>query len=156
MLRVQDVMTTDVKTVRPGISADAACERMFEAGVHHLVVTQEDRVVGVFSERDAGGRRGTRIRQGRSVSDLMSRPAVCVSGETPVRKAANLMRGRSIGSLIVCDPQGRLRGIVTTADLLELLGRGLSHPVIEGRRWTLKHRGARPHRKVKAVYGAGQ
>jgi CBS domain-containing protein len=143
MLRVQDVMTTDVKTVTPDTPAEVAWQRMITAGVHHLVVTRGDDVVGLFSDRDAGGRRGTRARQGHTVSELMSHPPVCVAADVPVRKAANLMRGRSIGSLVVCTAPGRLRGIVTTADLLELLGRGAQHPVVENRRWTLKNRGDR-------------
>ena len=43
-------------------------------------------------------------------------------GET-VRRAANLMRGRSIGCL-VATRNGRMAGIVTVSDLLDLLGKG--------------------------------
>ena len=33
-------------------------------------------------------------------------------------------------------------GIVTTTDLLDLIGRGAENPVPESRRWTLARRGA--------------
>jgi CBS domain-containing protein len=48
---------------------------------------------------------------------------ICVDPRTPVRRAANLLRGRSIGCLPVVD-SGQLIGIVTISDVLELVGRG--------------------------------
>jgi acetoin utilization protein AcuB len=152
MLRVQDLMTQPVETVRAGTPADEAWARMHAKGIHHLVVITAAGVVGVISDRDAGGRRGSALRRGRTVADLMSRSPVCVTPDTPVRKAANVLRGRSIGSLVVTDDRGRLVGIVTAADLLELLGRGIERPVLERRRWTLKHRV--PHRKRHQAAGA--
>ena len=62
-----------------------------------------------------------------------------------VREAANLLRGRSIGCLPVFDGD-QLAGIVTTSDLLELIGRGVERPVAESTRWTL---GRRPSRAAK-------
>jgi CBS domain-containing protein len=64
---------------------------------------------------------------------------------------ANLMRGRSIGCVVVTG-NGRLAGIVTTSDLLELLGRGAIRPSPVGRRPALNHRA--PHRKRNRAYGA--
>ncbi|HET7217022.1 MAG TPA: CBS domain-containing protein [Vicinamibacterales bacterium] len=139
-------MTAEVKTVSPDSAADAAWEKMRSTGVHHLVVTKASRIVGLISDRDAGGTKGTAMRKGRTVAELMTAAPVTVKPDTPVRKAANLMRGRSIGSLVVTDGKGRLSGIVTVSDLLELLGRGIERPVVESKRWTLKHRS--PHRKL--------
>lgn len=145
MLRVQDVMSKEVETVRPESAADAAWQRMRSAGVHHLVVTSGRQIVGLISDRDAGGAKGATIRKGRTVGDLMTAAPVTVTPDTPIRKAANLMRGRSIGSLVVTGKSGRLSGIVTVSDLLELLGRGTERPVVATTRWSLKHRS--PHRK---------
>ena len=145
MLRVQDVMSEDVETVSPDSAADTAWQRMRSAGVHHLVVTSGREIVGLISDRDAGGAKSAAVRKGRTVGDLMTAAPVTVTPDTPVRKAANLMRGRSIGSLVVTGKGGRLSGIVTVSDLLQLLGRGAERPVVEAKRWTLKHRA--PHRK---------
>jgi CBS domain-containing protein len=80
----------------------------------------------------------------------MTRRVVTVPPATTLRKAANLMRGRSIGCLVVAD-RDRIVGIVTVADLLDLIGRGVERPVASARRWTLKHR--TPH--VKRHRAAG-
>lgn len=150
-MRVQEVMTDVVKTVGPTLPAEQAWNVMRVGGVHHLVVVGDNGVLGVFSDRDAGGRRGETIRRGRTVGDLMSSPAVTVPATTTIRQAANLMRGRSIGCLVVTEG-GHVAGIITIADLLTLLGSGAERPMASTRRWTLKHR--TPHRKVRTSAAA--
>lgn len=149
-MRVQDVMTEHVITVSPTATAEDAWNLMRTNRVRHLVVTDEGRVVGVLSDRDAGGRQGSPVRRNRTVSELMTGRVVTVPPTTPMRKAANLMRGRSIGCLVVTN-RNRITGIVTVADLLDLLGRGVERPVASTTRWTLKHR--TPHRKRHRAAG---
>jgi CBS domain-containing protein len=146
VMRVQDVMTESVKTISPTASADDAVNVMRFNGIHHLVVTSGQQVVGVLSDRDAGGRRGASLRMNCTVADLMTAPAVTVEPTTTVRQAANVMRGRSIGCLVVAK-SGRAIGIVTVSDLLELVGRGFDRGVVTSKRRTLNHR--TPHRKSK-------
>jgi acetoin utilization protein AcuB len=87
----------------------------------------------VVSERDLGGRNGSALRAGKSVADLMTPRAVTADPRAPVRQAANLLRGRSIGCLPIVDGD-RLVGIVTLTDLLDLIGRGYERPVERTRR----------------------
>ena len=75
----------------------------------------------------------------------MTTSVVAVDRNTTVRRAANLMRGRTIGCLPVVE-RGRLVGILTVSDLLELLGRGVDRPASPTRR-VLHHRA--PHRKQR-------
>ncbi len=145
-MRMQDVMTEGAKTIAPTAAAEDAWNVMRSNRIHHLVVSEGRRVVGVLSDRDAGGPRGASVRMNRTVADLMSAPAVTVEPDATVRQAANVMRGRSIGCLVVVD-SGRVVGIVTVSDLLELVGRGLDRGAATTRRWTLSHRV--PHRKLK-------
>jgi CBS domain-containing protein len=149
-MRVQDVMTEGVQTVSPGTAAEDAWALMRLKGIHHLIVTRGARPVGVLSDRDAGGTRGRSVRAGRTVAELMTEPVITVPRTTPVRRAANLMRGRSIGCLVVTDA-GKVVGITTVSDLLELVGRGRDLPVEVNKRWTLKHRVA--HRKRTTATG---
>ena len=149
-MRLQDVMSTDVKTVAPEVSAAAAWEMMAAHGIHHLVVVRDGGIAGVLSNRDAGGRAGTELRRRCAAGDLMSEPAIVAAPSTTVRKAAKLMRGRSIGCLVVVEA-GRLRGIVTVSDPLELIGRGLERRATPSRR-SLSHRV--PHQKHRRVTAA--
>lgn len=149
-MRVQEVMTGAVKTVTPSMGAESAWSLMSAERIRHLVVAEGKRIVGVLSDRDMGGRRGVAVRRNRTVNDLMTEHVVTVPPTTPVRKAANLMRGHSIGCLVVV-AGGRAVGIITVADLLALIGRGIDRPVAAKTRSTLKHRS--PHRHRAAPTG---
>jgi CBS domain-containing protein len=149
-MRVQDVMTAGVITIAPTLPAEDGYNLMRTRGVHHLVVADEGGVAGVLSDRDTGGRQGSSVRRNRTVAELMTPRVVTVPPTTTVRQAANLMRGRSIGCLVVTK-RDRIIGIVTVADLLELVGRGVERPVASTTRWTLKHRA--PHRKRHRAAG---
>jgi acetoin utilization protein AcuB len=141
-------MRRDVETISPRESAATAFERMRRAKIRHLVVKDGSKVVGVLSDRDVAGLGS--LRQVETVADVMTAPAVCGTPELTIRKAANLMRDRTVGCLPVLD-EGRIVGIVTVTDLLGLVGR----PVPKTRRWILEHRGPRgnpagPGRKGRA------
>ncbi|HET7584541.1 MAG TPA: CBS domain-containing protein [Gemmatimonadaceae bacterium] len=120
-MRLEEIMTPRVVGIAPDAPATAAWTRMRRRGIRHLVVLDDDRLVGVVSERDLGGRGGTSIRRGRSVRSLMTRDAVSAEPGMRVRDAADLMRQRLIGSLPVMD-DGRLVGIVTATDVFDALG----------------------------------
>ena len=143
-MRVQDIMTTGVEIIAPEQSAETAWQFMKQKGVRHLLVWDGLERVGMLSSRDLGGSNGAAVRRGRTVAELMTPNVVSVLPTTTVRPAANLMRGRSIGSLIV-GSQRHAVGIVTSADLLDLLGRGDSQTVVAKPRRPLRHNV--PHRK---------
>ncbi|MFZ5469122.1 MAG: CBS domain-containing protein [Myxococcota bacterium] len=122
-MRIDEVMSIGVRTTSPEASAQEAWEQMRLDRIRHLVVLRGRQVVGVISDRDLGGPKGARLRDGRSVAELMTGMPITAAPDTTVRRAANLLRGRTIGCLPVMEEQ-KLVGIVTLADLLELIGRG--------------------------------
>lgn len=137
-------MSKNVKRITAGATASQARATMKASGIHHLLVVDGLEVVGVVSERDLGSAppsKGARV-EGLIVEDLMAAKVVTAPANTTIRQAANLMRGHNIGCLVV-EEDGKPAGIVTTTDLLELLGRGAERPIEESRRWTLKSRGPR-------------
>lgn len=141
-------MHTKVETISLRESAAAAFERMRRARIRHLVVQDGKRIVGVLSDRDVAGMGSP--RQVETVEDVMTSPALSCSPDLTLRKAANLLRGRTMGCLPVVE-DGKIVGIVTTTDLLELVGAGVERPVPKTRRWILKDRG--PRRKPFAGRG---
>ena len=122
-MRVYEVMSRNVETVKPAVHASQAKARMRQRKIRHLVVTQGNDLQGIVSERDLGGAKLPKVLGDWTVGDLMTSPVITVTTRTPVRRAAALMKGRSIGSLVVTSANGKVAGIVTVADLLELLAR---------------------------------
>ena len=149
-MRVFEAMSEQVRTVPPTMGAGDAYQLMRTSGVHHLVVTSDAKIVGVLSDRDISARRRSPSKPaGVTVEDLMSSPVATIDREQTVRKAANVMEGRTIGCLPVT-AEGRLVGIITTSDLLRLLGRGTDRPSPNPRP-VLSHKV--PHKKGRV--GAG-
>lgn len=126
-MRVYEVMSKSVETVKPAVHASEAKARMRQKKIHHLVVTKGTTVAGIISERDLGGPKLPKVLGERTVEELMSSPVVTVTTRTPVRRAAALMKGRSIGSLVVTSANGKLAGIVTVSDLLDVIARQPDH-----------------------------
>lgn len=96
------------------------------------MVTENDRVVGVLSDRDLlrnispfVGRASEREQDAASlnkrVHQVMSRKLVSASPRVSVRAAADLMIRNKISCLPVIDDAGKCVGIVTHRDLLKCL-----------------------------------
>jgi acetoin utilization protein AcuB len=143
-MRVQEVMTDNVRTVTPAMPAEQARSLMKTDKIHHLVVVNGRRVVGVLSDRDTG-----ETRDGRTVAEVMTRRVATIEQDATIRQAANVMRGRTIGCLPVLR-NDRLVGIVTTADLLRVIGGAADRPGRQERH-TLNYKTA--HRGKKASTG---
>ena len=132
---VQDVMTRDPATVAPGDSIRMAIERMRERNCRRLPVMEQDRLVGIVSDRDL--RRATNsplVLRERwydefmldriPVRACMTETPTTVTPQTPIAEAAKIMRDRKIGGVPVLE-ETRLVGIVTETDLLDFLIRTL-------------------------------
>ena len=126
-MRVYEVMSKAVETVKPAVHASEAKTRMRQKKFHHLVVTEGSELQGIVSDRDLGGPKLPKVLGKWTVGDLMTSPVITVTTRTPVRRAASLMKGRSVGSLVVTSANGKVAGIVTVADLLEQLANKPEH-----------------------------
>jgi len=147
-MRLLDIMSRNVKTITSDESADEAFSQMKAGKFHHLVVVDDRKhVVGVVSDRDLGGRGGAAARRNQTVADVMTAEPATAGPEMTVREAANLLRGRSIGCLPIVE-KNRVVGIITTTDMLAIIGHGgMIAPGGSGRSvWKPTHREDRfPH-----------
>jgi acetoin utilization protein AcuB len=145
-MRLQDIMSTPVETITTRTPAAEARALMKRQAIHHLVVMDGRKPIGVVSARDlAADRLG-------SVRDIMSAPVATARPRATVREAANLLRGRTVGCLPIVDG-GKVVGIVTISDLLELIGRGVERPIERSTSWTLRARGPRKRRPTSDRQG---
>lgn len=146
-MQITEIMRHPVETATATEDAEAALERMRRKRIHHLVVKDGAEIVGVLSTRDFAGPEGER-RTSRTVGGLMTPVAVKVRDTSSVRHAAILMRGQNLGCLPVVDAHAHVVGIVTTSDLLALVGKGAHRPIAKPLRWTLARRAPDHYPKV--------
>jgi len=97
-----------------------AAVRMNEHRIGALVVTRQDRVVGIFTERDILNRvvAAGRDPAGTKVEDVMTAPVAVCSPESTRAECRSVMKSRRIRHLPVVHDDV-LFGIVSIGDLLE-------------------------------------
>jgi len=125
-MNAKRVMTRDVVCIAPETRLPRAWEILQKLRVRHLPVTDGGFLRGILSDRDfllrAELQPGGRLQfPDIPVADAMTlRPRTCPPG-TPVSQLASLMLAHRIDSLPIVGLGGQLLGLVTSADLLELL-----------------------------------
>jgi CBS domain-containing protein len=138
IMKVRDIMNTNVFTAHADMPLKQVATRMLEYGISGMpIVDGEGRVVGVLSETDILFKERTApVREGlvdwlvhygedppaaklnaRTAGQAMTSPAVTITPRRSVAEAAELMLDLGIDRLPVVDA-GELVGIVTRADLV--------------------------------------
>ncbi|PEN13268.1 CBS domain-containing protein [Longibacter salinarum] len=128
-MTIADIMSRDPECVAPDTSLMEIRQLLHHRGFHHLLVVEDEKLVGVISDRDVlrtiSPFLDTRSETPRDVrtlakqaSDLMRDDPVQVTPDMTVQDAASLLLDHSISCLpVVAD--GAVVGIVTTKDMLE-------------------------------------
>ena len=116
--RVRDVMTPDPTTVPASASVVDAAAAMRDVDAGAVVVTVDDRVAGIVTDRDIAVRvvaEGLRPAE-TAVGDICSDDLVTVSPSDLIAEAVELMRDRAVRRLPVVEG-GRAVGILSIGDL---------------------------------------
>jgi CBS domain-containing protein len=108
-----------VHTIAPGASVLDAVEAMNSRKIGALLVVEEGKVAGIFTERDVLQRViGQMLRPSATpVSEVMSTKVVCVDPDTDLDEVSTIMKDRRIRHVPVCDGQGSLLGMVSIGDV---------------------------------------
>lgn len=129
---VEDVMQTSVTTITPKTPLAEAVRLVRRRGIRHLPVVQDHALVGIVSDRDlkraaVASPETPQVRslpEAPPVDEIMTRAVITVGRTFPIEEAARLMVTEKVSALPVTEG-GRLIGIVTETDVLELFVRGM-------------------------------
>lgn len=136
-----DVMTTGVVCVQAATPVKEVADTMAAHGISGVpVVDQENRVVGVISEKDflfhmgspdkasfmeviahclsGGGCVALSMRR-QNAEDIMTSPAITVRSDASVSAVSGILTENGINRVPVVDKQGKLIGIVARADIVQ-------------------------------------
>jgi CBS domain-containing protein len=118
-IRVSDLMSTAVVTIRASAPIHGAHAEMQVGVIHHLpVVDDKNRLIGVLSDRDV-------LRATGRVADVMTRDPITVRPDAMAHTAASAMIDNAVNSVLVTEDDGTLVGVVTSTDFIELGRRAL-------------------------------
>ncbi|MCC6625382.1 MAG: CBS domain-containing protein [Deltaproteobacteria bacterium] len=109
-------------TIHPGATVYRALEVMAQHDIGALPVVEDERLVGIFSERDYARKVILAGRSSRDtpVSDLMVREVLCVTPRATIEECMGLMTQKRVRHLPVLDGDA-LVGIVTIGDVVKRL-----------------------------------
>ncbi|HMO25345.1 MAG TPA: CBS domain-containing protein [Tepidisphaeraceae bacterium] len=119
---VRDVLSNKGRTVHT-VDADAsvleATQMMNRHRIGAVVVMHDDRLVGVFTERDVltrvvgfgGDLRDLRVR------DVMTRDVITAHPDTDLAEVSEIMAEKRIRHLPICEQDGRLCGMISIGDV---------------------------------------
>jgi CBS domain-containing protein len=117
-MKVSEVMTRDVRTVRPDQTAKEAAKFMLHEDAGSMPVSDGDRLVGMITDRDIAVR-GVAKGYGPDtpVRELMSDDVICVRDDDDIEEAATRMSRAQVRRVPVIDSDEKLCGIVSLGDL---------------------------------------
>ncbi|HYA31452.1 MAG TPA: CBS domain-containing protein [Thermodesulfovibrionales bacterium] len=110
----------EIWSISPLATVFQALEQMAEKDVGALLVVQNGKLVGIFSERDYARKvilKG-KASKDTTVSELMTQTVFYVSSENTFDDCMALMTSKQIRHLPVLD-NGRLMGMVTLGDVVK-------------------------------------
>jgi CBS domain-containing protein len=122
MMKVREVMTTDVECCDPGADLASAAMVMWRrnCGVVPVLASDTCKVVGVITDRDICIAVATRHRRAGeiSVAEACSRTVHVCGPDDDIDSAMETMRAHQVRRLPVVGEDGRIVGIVSLYDLL--------------------------------------
>jgi CBS domain-containing protein len=132
-MKVRDVMTRDVQTVRPDQPVQQAASFMLSADAGSIPVTDGDRLIGMITDRDIAVR-GVARGHGPDtpVREVMTNDIVCARDDDDVEDAASRMSEAQVRRLPVIDDEQRLCGIVSLGDLSREADDDTAQEALEG------------------------
>lgn len=121
---LREISEKELTTARPSDSITEVAQAMKKSGVGAVVITEDEKVVGIVTDRDiamevvAGG-----VEAGLPVRNIMTEDVKTIWEDEGVFNATQYFRGHRFRRLPVVDHQEKLVGIVSADDLFGLLAR---------------------------------
>src|SRR4051812_24534557 len=108
-----------IHSIAPSATVLDAIHKMNQHKLGALIVMQNNRVAGMFTERDIlrrvlGEEKDTRTTQ---ISEVMTSDVICCPPDTDLDEVSAIMQQRKIRHVPVCDDDGNLHGLISIGDV---------------------------------------
>lgn len=108
-----------VYSISPDETVLDATRRMNQHRIGAMMVMKNDRVAGIFTERDVLQRVIGEMQNPADVSvgEVMTRDIVCCAPDATLEEMSEIMRSRRIRHIPICDDEGTLMGLISIGDI---------------------------------------
>lgn len=121
--RIRQIISRDVISVAPDTPVTEAVSIMAKAAISCLVVAEDKKPVGIFTERDLVKVATSQTAfADQSISRFMTSPVVTIPGNVSILDAYHAMLTNNIRHHVVVDSGGRILGVMSQSDMGKLLG----------------------------------
>ena len=119
-MKVRELMTAHVESIKPDLYLRAAARKMKELGVGALPIIEEDSVAGIITDRDLAC---FAIAMGYDlnsapVSKIMTKEVITCNADQEIDEAAKIMIDHHIRRLLVLDGNNGITGFFSVDDLV--------------------------------------
>jgi CBS domain-containing protein len=127
-MTLKDIAIRSVETAEPDTPVEVLATMMDEAGVGSVVVTEENRVVGIVTDRDiALTLARDRDAATLTAADVMASEPLTLPSSAGILELTERMGAENVRRVPVVDDGGIIVGIVTLDDVVRLLSTELEH-----------------------------
>jgi CBS domain-containing protein len=142
-MKIKDIMTSDPELIDPNASIREAAKRMKSEDIGALPVGENDRLIGMVTDRDIAirGVAEDRTPDATTVRDVMSEKIFYCFEDDDIEDAAQCMAENQVRRLPILNRDKRLTGIISLADIAQTgedcektALEGVSEPSSEARR----------------------
>jgi CBS domain-containing protein len=146
-MKIMEIMTRDPELISPDASIKDAAKRMKDENIGALPIGENDRLIGMVTDRDIAMRG---VAEGRApettpVRDVMSEKILYCFEDDDIEDAAQCMAEHQVRRLPILNRDKRLTGIVSLADIAQTgeecektALEGVSEPSSEPRKMTVE------------------
>lgn len=118
-MQVQDIMTSKIESVSPGLSLLETAQKMRDLNIGSLAVWENDQLIGIITDRDICCRA---VSEGldtetTNVREIMSSEITYCFNDQDVSDAAHLMEDNHIRRLAVLNRDNSIAGFISVDDL---------------------------------------
>ncbi|MDK2825480.1 MAG: homoserine O-acetyltransferase/O-succinyltransferase [Methanolobus sp.] len=117
---VSDIMKKEIKTIRNGLSIEETAQVMFENGITHLPVVDDENVItGIVTSWDISKAVAMKCN---SLDMIMVRDVITANGNEDIESAAKKMEQHNISALPVVDESNKIIGLIGSEEINRLIG----------------------------------
>jgi CBS domain-containing protein len=123
MKTVKEIMTTRIATIGPDTRLGSIARAFERHPFHHLPVVDEGGdCIGIVSDRDLmRACTSGRFDEDRAASAIMTQLLASIEPDATVQQAAQRLVKLGVNSLLILEGGKKLKGIVTSRDLVKAL-----------------------------------